>query len=229
MGRSYRGRMFVRRFTRSELAAHWVVALSVLAMIATGLALGVNVAHDAVFRVHVGSVFALAAGLAAVAAAGNRRALGATARELRSLSGDDRRWLAWAPRAALRRGGDPPPIGRFNGGQKANAILVSLFLLTVTGSGLYLWARVHGIVPNSNLDGAAHNLSAIAIIALVSGHLYMAVLNPGTRRALGGIVTGRVDARWAAEHHPAWRPAEPPQPPPSSSSTASGSLNGGTR
>jgi formate dehydrogenase subunit gamma len=219
--------MFVRRFTGSELAAHWVVAVSVLAMIATGLALGAGIAHDAVFPVHVGSVFVLAAGLAAVAAAGNRRALRATARELRSLDGDDRRWLAWAPRAALRRGGDPPPIGRFNAGQKANAILVSLFLVTVTGSGLYLWAKVHGLVANSNLDGALHNLSAIAIIALLSGHLYMAVLNPGTRRALGGIVTGRVDARWAAEHHPAWRPDG--QPSPSSSSTASGSLNGGTR
>jgi formate dehydrogenase subunit gamma len=229
MRRSYRGRVLVRRFTRSELAAHWVVAISVLAMIATGLALGVNVGHDAVFPVHVGSVFVLAAGLVVVAVAGNRRALRSTARELRSLDEDDRRWLAWAPRAALRRGGDPPPIGRFNAGQKANAILSSLFLLTVTGSGLYLWAKVHGLVSDSNIDGAAHNLSAIAIIALVSGHLYMAVLNPGTRRALGGIVTGRVDAGWAAEHHPAWRPEEPPQPSPSSSSTASGSLNGGTR
>jgi formate dehydrogenase subunit gamma len=201
--------MFVRRFTRSELAAHWVVAVSVLAMIATGLALGADIAHDVVFPVHVGSVFVLAAGLVAVAVAGNRRALRATARELRSLDGDDRRWLAWAPGAALRRGGEPPPIGRFNAGQKANAMLVTLFLLTVTGSGLYLWAKVHGMVADSNIDGAIHNLSAIAIIALVSGHLYMAVLNPGTRRALGGIVTGRVDARWAAEHHPAWRPDEP--------------------
>jgi formate dehydrogenase subunit gamma len=204
--------MLVRRFTRSELAAHWVVALSVLAMIATGLALGLDVAHDAVFPVHVGSVFALATGLVLVAAAGNPRALRSTARELRSLDSDDRRWFAWAPRAALRRGGDPPPIGRFNAGQKANAILVSLFLLTVTGSGLYLWARVHGIVADSNIGGAVHNLSAIAIIALVCGHLYMAVLNPGTRRALAGIVTGRVDADWAAEHHPAWQPDEPPRP-----------------
>jgi formate dehydrogenase subunit gamma len=202
--------VLVRRFTRSELAAHWVVAMSVLAMIATGLALGVNIAHDAVFPIHVGSVFALATGLAVIAAAGNRRALRATAHELRSLDADDRRWFAWAPRAALRRGGDPPPIGKFNAGQKANAILVTLFLLTVTGSGLYLWARVHGMVANSNIDGAVHNLSAIAIIALVCGHLYMAVLNPGTRRALAGIVTGRVDARWAVEHHPAWRPDEPP-------------------
>jgi formate dehydrogenase subunit gamma len=205
--------LFVHRFTRSELAAHWVIALSVLAMIATGLALGLNVAHDAVFPVHVGTVFVLAAGLAVLGAAGDRRTLRSTARELRALDADDRRWFAWAPRAALGRGGDSPPIGRFNAGQKANAILVTLFLLTVTASGLYLWARVHGIIASSNVAGTLHNLSAIAIVALVSGHLYMAVLNPGTRRALGGIVTGRVDADWAAQHHPAWRPEEPPDGP----------------
>jgi len=209
MVRPYGGRVRIRRFTRSELAAHWVLALSVLTMIATGLALGINIFHSAVFPVHVGSVFVLAAGLVLIAATGNRRALAASARDLRNLDGDDRRWLAWAPRAALRLGGDPPPVGRFNAGQKANALLVTLFLSTVTASGLYLWAKVHGIVSNSNIDGAVHNLSAAAIIVLVSGHLYMAVLNPATRAALRGIVTGRVDAGWAAEHHPAWTPAEP--------------------
>ena len=202
--------MLVRRFTRSELAAHWVLAAAVLAMIATGLALAANVAHSAAFPVHVGSLFVLTAGLAAIAATGDRRTLRTSARELRTLDGDDRRWLAWAPRAALRRGGEPPPAGRFNAGQKANAILVCLLLLAVTVSGLYWWARLHGIVANSNVDGAVHNVAAVAIIVLVCGHLYMAVLNPGTRRALRGIVTGRVDAEWAAQHHPAWRPDDRP-------------------
>jgi len=48
------------------------------------------------------------------------------------------------------------------------------------------------------------NVAGVAIIVLVCGHLYMAVLNPGTRHALRGITTGRVDAEWAAHHHPAW-------------------------
>jgi len=200
----------VRRFTRSEIAAHWVLALSVLTMIGTGLALGINISHSAVFPIHVGSVFVLAAGIVLIAVAGNRRALASSARDLRAIDRDDRRWLAWAPRAALRLGGDPPPVGRFNAGQKANAILTTLFLSTVTASGLYLWAKVHRLVSNSDIGGAVHNLSAAAIIVLVSGHLYMAVLNPATRAALGGIVTGRVDAEWAADHHPAWKPDEPP-------------------
>ena len=50
----------VRRFTRSELAVHWALAATVLAMIATGIALGVNVWHGVAFPVHVASVFVLA-------------------------------------------------------------------------------------------------------------------------------------------------------------------------
>src|SRR5262249_60332207 len=125
-----------------------------------------------------GSAPAAAPGLPG--APGTGRALAAPARAWRTRGGAARRWLAWAPRAALRLAGDPPPVGRFNAGQKANALLVTLFLSTVTASGLYLWAKVHGIVSNSNIDGAVHNLSAAAIIVLVSGHLYMAVLNPAT-------------------------------------------------
>jgi formate dehydrogenase subunit gamma len=210
--------MQVRRFTRSELAVHWTLALTVLAMILTGIALGANVWHAAAFPVHVGSVFVLAAGLVLVALAGDGPAIRDTARDLRSFGGDDRRWLLHAPRIALRGGG--PPVGRFNAGQKLNTMLISALLVASTASGLYWWARLHGVFANSNLDGAIHNVAGVSIIVLVCGHLYMAVLNPATRHALHGITTGYVDADWAAEHHAAWvagrdaatRPEAPPRP-----------------
>jgi formate dehydrogenase subunit gamma len=196
--------MRVRRFTRSELVVHWTLALSVLAMIATGIALGVNIWHAAVFPVHVGSVFVLAGGLFLAALAGDRPALRRAARQLRTLGDDDRRWLAWVPRNVLHGGGHPPPVGRFNAGQKLNAMLIATLLVASTASGLYWWAELHGVFSNSNLDGAIHNVAGVAIIVLVCGHLYMAVLNPATRHALRGITTGSVDAEWAAAHHPAW-------------------------
>jgi formate dehydrogenase subunit gamma len=195
--------MLVRRFTRSELAVHWTLALTVIAMIATGIALGANVWHAEVFPVHVGSVFVLAGGLVLFAVAGDRGAIRRTARDLRTFRRDDRRWLAQAPRIVLR-GGDGPPVGRFNAGQKLNAVLIATLLAASTASGLYWWAKLHGVFANSNLDGAIHNVAGVTIIVLVCGHLYMAVLNPGTRAALRGITTGRVDAGWAAHHHPAW-------------------------
>ncbi len=196
--------MMVRRFTRSELAVHWTLAASVLTMIVTGIALGADVGHSAAFPLHVGSLFVLVAGLALAAAAGDRSALRRSARDLSELDRDDRRWLAWAPRGLLRRAGEPPPVGRFNAGQKLNTMLTALLLAASIGSGLYWWARLHGVFANSNVDGAIHNVAGVAIIVLVCGHLYMAVINPATRHALRGITTGYVDAEWAAQHHGAW-------------------------
>jgi len=196
--------MLVQRFTRSELAVHWALAVSVILMILSGIALGVNVWHAAVLPVHVGSVFLLAGGVLLAALAGDRPALRRAARQLRTLDGEDRRWLAWAPRSLLGATGAPPPVGRFNAGQKLNAMLITVLLAASIGSGLYWWARLHGVFGNSNIDGAVHNVAGVAIIVLVCGHLYMAVLNPATRHALRGITTGSVEAGWAAEHHPAW-------------------------
>ncbi len=196
--------MLMRRFTRSELAVHWTLAVSVLAMILSGIALGANVWHAAVFPVHVGSMFLLAGGVLLAALAGDRPALRRAGRKLRTLRREDRRWLAWAPRNLLGRGGAPPPVGRFNAGQKLNAMLIAVLLAASIGSGIYWWARLHGVFANSNVDSAIHNVAGVAIIVLVCGHLYMAVLNPATRQALRGITTGSVDAGWAAEHHPAW-------------------------
>jgi len=195
---------WVRRFTRSELAVHWTFAAAVLAMIATGIALGVNMWHGVAFPVHVASVFVLAAGIFVIAIVGDPAALSRAGGQLSRIERDDRRWLGWAPRRLLGGDVDPPPVGRFNAGQKLNAILIATLLCASTASGIYWWARLHSLVSNSNVDGAIHNVAGVAIIVLVCGHLYMAVLNPGTRHALRGITTGRVDAEWAAHHHPAW-------------------------
>jgi len=194
MVRPYGGRVRIRRFTRSELAAHWVLALSVLTMIATGLALGINIFHSAVFPVHVGSVFVLAAGLVLIAATGNRRALAASARDLRNLDGDDRRWLR----------GRRVRQGRFNAGQKINAILTAAFALLFLVSGFFLWLgeRNHRF----RLDGAVavHDAAMYASLVLLVGHLYLAVLHPATRHALRGMTHGDVREDWAELHHGKW-------------------------
>jgi formate dehydrogenase subunit gamma len=213
--------MLVRRFTHSELLVHWTLALTVLAMILTGIALGADVWHALVFPVHVGSVFVLAGGLVLLALAGDRAAIRRTARDLRTFGRDDRRWLAQAPRVVL--GGDGPPAGRFNAGQKLNTLLVSALLVASTATGLYWWAKLHGVFANSNVVGGIHNVAGVTIIVLVCGHLYMAVLNPATRSALRGITTGCVDAEWAAHHHAAWaaEPADAVTPPAATSRPSS--------
>ena len=53
-------------------------------------------------------------------------------------------------------------------------------------------------------QGPLHTLTTVALCALVSGHVFMAVFNPGTRHALRGMTLGEVDRAWAEHHHPRW-------------------------
>jgi formate dehydrogenase subunit gamma len=43
-------------------------------------------------------------------------------------------------------------------------------------------------------------------LALLVGHLYLALIHPATRHALRGMTLGDVRVEWAAQHHPKWKP-----------------------
>lgn len=126
---------------------------------------------------------------------GNGRALSRTARELRRLDGDDRRWLHPA-RILTRR--PAPPVGRFNAGQKLNARLALFGLIGLYLSGIYL------IVFGRAAFGHLHGPFALLTTALIVGHIFMAVVNPSTRHALRGMTLGSVNRAWAEHHHPRW-------------------------
>jgi formate dehydrogenase subunit gamma len=185
------------RFTLTERAAHWLVAVTFGVMLLTGT----MVPHhwsvsDIPFDLHVGSAVVLISGLAMLVFAANRRALRGTLRDLTTAEEGDGEWLRSAPARALH-GGAAPPAGRFNAGQKVNFLLVGLGLAALYGTGL---ALLFGHGP----QGPLHHLAAIAMVVLVAGHIYMAVINPGTRHALRGITLGEVDAEWATHHHARW-------------------------
>ncbi|HWE63386.1 MAG TPA: hypothetical protein VHB98_16845 [Chloroflexota bacterium] len=48
------------------------------------------------------------------------------------------------------------------------------------------------------------HLLALASVALVAGHVYLAARNPGTRHSLRGMLFGRDKRQWAREHRPKW-------------------------
>jgi len=39
---------------------------------------------------------------------------------------------------------------------------------------------------------------------LLLGHLYLSLINPGTRHSLSAITRGWVREDWALRHHPKW-------------------------
>jgi formate dehydrogenase subunit gamma len=190
----------IRRFGATERALHWVHATGFLAMLVTGLVLYVPVLSEAVARrnlvknVHIFSAAGWALALVLVVALGNRSRLAADWREVETIDRDDRRWLR----------GRVAPQGRFNAGQKLNVILSAAFAVLFAVSGLFLWLgeRDHRFLLDGT--GTVHVALMYASIALLAGHLYLAVIHPRTRHSLRGMTLGDVREDWAREHHAKW-------------------------
>jgi formate dehydrogenase subunit gamma len=194
----------VVRFGRTERALHWAHATGFLLMLASGLVLYLPALSEVVARrnlvknVHLWTALAWAVALVAIAVVGDRRRLATDWREIETIDHDDRRWLT----------GRRAPQGRFNAGQKLNTIVTVAFALLFALSGIFLWLgeRDHTFL----LDGAGtvHEALTLVSLALLMGHLYLALVHPTTRHALRGMTTGEVRADWAAEHHAKWREDE---------------------
>lgn len=190
----------ITRFGRSERALHWTHAAGFLAMLATGLILYLPVLSELVARrnlvknIHLFSALGWAVVMVAIVVLGDRARLAASWREVGTIDRDDRRWLS----------GRRAPQGRFNAGQKLNTILTAAFALLFVVSGFFLWLgeRDHRFIFDGT--GTVHETLTLVSIALLAGHLYLAVVHPSTRHALRGMTTGDVRADWAREHHSKW-------------------------
>jgi formate dehydrogenase subunit gamma len=189
------------RFDRAERWLHWANATLVLVLLATGLILYVGSLSALVGRralikdIHVYSGLALPAPFIALYAgrwrAGFRRDIRRLGRFLR----DDWRWLRSRGRAPNLR------LGKFNAGQKLNAIFVAgvLPVMLMTGSIMY-WNR-----PFSDAwrTGATfvHDWGFVALLIVTIGHIAKALSEPEMLRS---ILRGSVPASWAAAHRPRW-------------------------
>ncbi|GGU97343.1 formate dehydrogenase subunit gamma [Streptomyces albospinus] len=129
------------------------------------------------------------------------RALRADLTRLNRYGPHDRRWL----RAALRRHKGRRPAGKFNAGQKLYAAWIAGAVLVMLATGLLMWFP--HLAPLLWRTGATfvHDWLALAVVVVVSGHVWKAYGEPEARR---GMRTGAVDARWAEREHPLWEAPE---------------------
>ncbi len=199
------GRGYVRRFSPTERSLHWLLALTFLTMMATGLILYLpSFAQLAANRmlwksIHLGAAIAFWVGLVLLVAASPRE-LHATARQIDRFDGDDRRWLRWA----VSRNGPEPPQGRFNAGQKLNTAIVGGLMVVFTFSGTLMYLQETDAQFRGTSAILVHDWATWIAVPLVAGHLYLALLNPSTRHSLRGIVLGTVRRDWAKRHHTKW-------------------------
>jgi formate dehydrogenase subunit gamma len=189
------------RYNLFERIVHWTVAITFIALMLSGLALGyprlywlsglfgggqtMRAAHP-----WIGIVFTV--GIVAM--------LVMWAKPMRT-DAEDRRWMKEI-RQYVSTGHSDVDTGRWNAGQKIyfwySVVLAMILLVTGIplwfpsswGGGLLQWSRfIH------------HVMFLLAVAAFIIHVLLSALLFPGT---MDGMTSGRVSTAWAAHHHPRW-------------------------
>ena len=100
-------------------------------------------------------------------------------------------------------------LGKFNPGQKLNAVFLGASIVVMLGSGVML--KWFSIVPLDWRVGATfvHDWFALLIWFSVGAHVFLAVRDP---IAMHGMRRGTVTARWARNARPRWYEEETGRP-----------------
>jgi formate dehydrogenase subunit gamma len=111
----------------------------------------------------------------------------------------DVKWLVLMGAAAISRRIQLPEQGKFNAAEKLNFMMVMATYPVFLVTGVLLW--LPGI---AFVSWILHVGMALVATPLMLGHIYMALINPGTRVGLGGMISGYVDRQWARHHYQRW-------------------------
>lgn len=189
------------RFDRAERWLHWTTAALFLTLLATGMTLYVGALSALVGRrvlvkdIHVVSGLLLPLPLLLAYAGPWRAGLRRDVRRFARWSRDDRRWLLSVGRRGAAR------MGKFNAGQKLNAIFVAgcIPVMLATGSIMKWFAPF----PLEWRTGATfvHDWLALILLVVIVGHIGKAMAAPAALRAM---VRGAIPVDHVRRHHPRW-------------------------
>jgi formate dehydrogenase subunit gamma len=191
----------VTRFDRTERWLHWTNATLFLVLLATGMTLYVGQLSAIVGRrvlvkdIHVIAGLALPVPLLLAYSSRRRDGLRRDVRRLARWSVDDRRWLlSWGRRGRAS-------LGKFNAGQKLNAIFVAGCIPVMLATGSIM--RFFEPFPLAWRTGATfvHDWTALALLFVIIGHIGKALAEPVSLRAMW---RGTVPAKHVERHHPRW-------------------------
>ena len=116
----------------------------------------------------------------------------------------DWEWLAHSREMMNGDDRNMPEAGKLNGGQKLLFWLLVLCVTLLVLSGLVIWrAYFSHLFPVGLVRFAAvvHAATGAGMIALIIGHIYLAIW---TKESIGAMLYGKVRRAWAKQHHPAW-------------------------
>lgn len=188
------------RFDRTERIVHALSAACVLTLFVTGAilyfpALSVRVGERLlILNIHViCGVVALLPLLFSLRTPWGRHLRRDVAR-LTQMTKSEWRWFRPSQREEIR-------LGKFNPGQKLNAVLSVSALVVLLASGLIL--RFPSYFSLTLREGATfvHDWFALALILLTLGHIGFALAHPASLRSM---IKGGVSKEWARHYAPAW-------------------------
>jgi formate dehydrogenase subunit gamma len=192
------------RFGRVERRLHWVNATLFFVLMLTGAILYVGPLSALVGRrelirtIHVYSGVALPVPLLIALIGRHGARLRRDFGQLNRFAPGEARWFRARTRGSVR-------LGKFNPGQKLNAVFIGAAGLVMLGTGSIM--KWFSLFPIDWRTGATfvHDWFALGIWVAVIGHVMFAFKDP---IALGGMMRGSVSAAWAREERPRWYEAE---------------------
>lgn len=198
----------ILRFRKSERMVHWALAIPFLVCYATALILVIfynpqplRPYRDVFSWMHriSGVCLIVLPILAVVRSRGDYKIHFYNIKQAWSWTLSDVKWLLLMGLAAISRKVALPEQGKFNAAEKVNFMMLMttypLYILT----GVLIWVTYGAFLP-----WVIHFLMAVLATPLILGHLYMAVINPSSRRGLQGMISGFVDRQWAKHHYRRW-------------------------
>ena len=198
----------ILRFARSERLLHWCIAGPFLISMASALFLVLVYNPDPsrpyrhtlsdVHRIS-GTALIFLPMLAAFKARGDVRLHWYNIRQAWIWMFDDIKWLALMGLAAVNPKIKLPEQGKFNAAEKINFMVLMVTYPLYVATGLLMW-----LTPLAILSWLLHFFMALMAAPLILGHLYMALINPGSRVGLHGMISGHVDRQWAKHHYRRW-------------------------
>jgi formate dehydrogenase subunit gamma len=115
----------------------------------------------------------------------------------------NRQDIEWLKRGGGIVGGDHPPAGRFNAGQKAVYWIVVIAGTVMAISGYVLMFPFYGTdVGGMQWAQVVHAVVACLFVAVMLAHIYIGTI--GMEGAFEAMGTGTVDENWAKQHHSLW-------------------------
>lgn len=191
----------ILRYAFAERVVHWLVALTFIALMVSGFALGYPRAYFLSGLFGGGQTMRFLHPWFGVAfTLGLLWMLVKWARDMRFNTAD----REWTRRLKTYAGSGHTGLdtGRYNAGQKGYYWLSILGGVVLLLTGLPLW---YPWMLSSGFNQVARFVHHGAFLIMVGGfiiHVYLsAVVFPGT---LSAMTTGRVSRAWAAWHHPGW-------------------------